>query len=368
MPDARGLKLDTKLNLKQLSSVLRNLKTLTPDAALEGESTIQSSATLDRGQLELESTTIEIHNFSYRQKRQTIREKRLIMATKGKLDFNTRSVYLAPIDIKGQAGTVQVPELKIADWADAQKDMRTLARADLNLATLTTSYGDFIPLPEKTQISGSGKFDVDLDFSDPKNQHLKLQGLVSPFKLTSKTLPNISERKVTIDADVRRSPDGQHLTLENVNLNANALKLTAEGRLDQSGRNKIFEAQGSITPDLKLVSAYLNKSAKTPIKIAGNRATPFSIKLVSKGDRWEDPLKHLNFAGGLYVDSIDAYGLSLTPKDVPIRLVNASANANFESPANGGSLALQPIIDMRREPYVLSFKKNGGSKSVQQSV
>ena len=358
MPDISGLKLNAILNLKQLSSVLRNLQALTPDTSLEGESNIQSSGTLEKGQLNLGSTAIEIRNFIYRKKKQTIREKRLFLATKGNLDFNGRSAYLAPIDIKGQAGTVQIPELKIGDWADAQKDLRTLAKADLDLAKLIKTYGDFIPVPEKTQITGSGKFDLDLDFSDPKNQHLKLKGLVSPFKLTSKTLPNISERKVTIDADVKRSPDGQHLKLENLNVNANALKLSADGRLDQTGKNKILEAQGSIAPDLKLVSDYLNKTVKTPIKIAGNRATPFSIKLVSKGNRWEDPLKHLNFAGGLYVDSIDAYGLSLTPKDVPIRLVNASANANLESPANGGSLALQPIIDMRREPYVLSFKKN----------
>ncbi len=358
LPEASGLKLNTKLNLKQLSSVLRNLKTLTPDTSLSGESSIQSSGTLNKGQLELDLTTIEIRNFIYRKKKQMLKEKRLVLATKGNLDFNSRSVYLAPVDIKGQAGVLQIPELKIADWTDAQKDMRTQATADLNLATLTKSYGDFIQLPERTQISGSGKFNVDLDFSSPKTQHLKLQGQVSPFKLTSKTLPNISEKKVTIVAEVKRNPDGRHLTLENLKLNANALKLTADGRLDQSGRNKIFEARGSIAPDLRLVSEYLNKTVKTPIKIAGNRATPFSIKMVSKGEQWEDPLKHLNFEGGLYVDSIDAYGLSLTPKDVPIRLVNASANANLESPANGGSLALQPIIDMRREPYVLSFKKN----------
>jgi hypothetical protein len=358
MPEASGLSFDTKLNLKQLSSVLKNLKTLKPDTSLEGESTIQSSGMLAKGRLQLDATAVDIRNLIYRKNKQTVREKHLTLATKGNLNFNTRSVYLAPIDIKGQAGTLQVPELKIADWSDAQKDLRALAKADLNLATLTESYGDFIPLPEKTQLSGSGKFDVDLDFSNPKNQYLKLQGLVSPFKLTSNTLPNIAERRVTIDAAVKRSSDGQYLTLENLKINANALKLTADGRLDQSGKNKIFEAQGSIAPDLKLVSEYLKKTAKTPIRIAGNRATPFSIKLVSKGGRWEDPLKHLNFEGGLYVDSIDAYGLSLTPKDVPIRLVNASANANLESPANGGSLALQPIVDLRKEPYVLSFKKN----------
>jgi hypothetical protein len=358
LPDASNMKLDANLSLRQLASLLRNFKILTPKTSLEGQTTIQSSGTLNNGQLALNLTTMDSRKLVYRKDKQTIRENRLSLATKGQLNFNTRSLFLAPIDIKGQAGTIRIPELKIADWANAQKDMKIQANANLDLAKLAKSYGNFIQLPANTKISGTGKFDVAMDFSNPKVQYLKLRGNVSPFKMVSKTLPSISEKKITLDADVKRSPDGKHLTIDNFKVNSNALKLTAEGKLDQTGKNKVFEAKGTMAPDLRLVSEYLEKTAKAPIKIAGKKATPFSIKLVSKGDRWEDPLKHLNFSGALHVDSVKAYGLSLTPKDVPIRLVNASAEAKLESPANGGTLAMQPIIDMRREPYVLSFKKN----------
>jgi hypothetical protein len=74
-------------------------------------------------------------------------------------------------------------------------------------------------------------------------------------------------------------------------------------------------------------------------------------------NRREDLLRHLNFSGSIHVDSVKAYGLILAPQDVPIRLVNASADAKLESPANGGRLAMQPIVDMRKEPYVLLFKE-----------
>jgi translocation and assembly module TamB len=91
---------------------------------------------------------------------------------------------------------------------------------------------------------------------------------------------------------------------------------------------------------------------------SGKKATPFTIKLVSKGDRWEDPLKHLNFSGAVHVTAIEAYGLKLTPKDVPIRIAAAAAGAKLESPANGGQLDFQPTVDMRKDPYILSFKEN----------
>jgi translocation and assembly module TamB len=357
-PDASGIKLDANLSFQQLSSLLRNLKILTPQTFLEGQSEIQSISTLKDGILALNSMTADTKKLVYRNDKQTIRENRLSLSTRGTINLNTRSIFLAPVDIKGQTGTVRIPELQIADWADAQKDMKTQVNANLDLARLARAYGDFIQLPAETKISGTGKFDVDLDFSNPKVQYLKVRGDVSPFKLASKTLPEISEKKITLDADLQRSPDGKHLTIDNLNLNSNALKLTAEGTLDQSGPNKVFEANGTMAPDLKLVSAYMKKTAGTPIQIAGQKATPFAIKLVSKGDRWEDPLKHLSFSGALHIDSVKAYGLSLTPNDVPIRLANASANARLDSPANGGTLAMQPIVDMRKEPYTLLFKKN----------
>jgi hypothetical protein len=50
--------------------------------------------------------------------------------------------------------------------------------------------------------------------------------------------------------------------------------------------------------------------------------------------------------------------MKLTPNDVPIQVAAAAAGAKLASPANGGQLDFQPKIDMRREPYILSFKEN----------
>jgi len=106
------------------------------------------------------------------------------------------------------------------------------------------------------------------------------------------------------------------------------------------------------------VSDYLKKSGQSRVAFAGKKATPFTLKLVSKGDRWEDPLRHLDFSGAVHVTAIEAYGLKLTPNDVPVRIVGAAAGASLESPANGGQLDFQPTVDMRKDPYILSFKEN----------
>ena len=105
------------------------------------------------------------------------------LQTKGKLNFKNKSAFLAPVNIKGSPGTITIPQLAIKDWSNLQKDMKTQAKADLDLARLTGVYGDFIQLPEKTRISGKGKFDLDVDFSSPKSQFLKIDANLSPFQL-----------------------------------------------------------------------------------------------------------------------------------------------------------------------------------------
>jgi hypothetical protein len=258
-PDAKGIKLDGNINLQQLSSLLKNLDLLSPEILLAGQSKIKTSGALNNGLLTLDNARLDTQKLVYRQDNKIIRENRVILTTRGQIDLNNQSLRLAPVDIDGQAGKIHLPELAIADWTNAQKSMKLNGQADLDLDKLTRSYGDFIQLPEKTQLSGKGRFDVDMDFTHPKTQYLKLQGNLAPFKLVSKTLPAISEKKVTINAAVNRSPDGQNMTFNNIELNSKALSLTAAGTLNRVGKNKVLDARGTMAPDMKLVSAYLKK-------------------------------------------------------------------------------------------------------------
>ena len=357
-PNATDLKLAGNINLQQLSSLLKNLNILSPQILLAGQAQIKTSGALKEGRLSLGNARIDTQKLIYRQDKKIIRDKRVIITTKGQIDLNNRSMLLAPVDIAGQAGKVHISELAITDWTHAQKNMKINGRANLDLNQLAQSYGDFIQLSEKTKLSGNGKFDFDMDFSDPKTQYLKLQGNVAPFKLVSEILPTIVEKKVSLNADVNRSPDGRNMTINTFALNSNALSLEAAGTLNQVGKNKVLDAKGTMTPDMKLVSDYLKKSGQSRVTFSGKKATPFTIKLVSKGDRWEDPLKHLNFSGAVHVTALEGYGLKLTPNDVPLRVAGAAAGAKLESPANGGQLDFQPTVDMRKDPYILSFQKN----------
>jgi hypothetical protein len=364
-PDATDLKLKGNINLQQLSSLLKNLEVISPQTLLAGESKINTSGNLMQDRLMLDDTRIDTQNFIFRQDNKTIREKRVTLTTKGQIDLNNRSLRLAPVDLKVQAGKVHLPELAIADWSNAQQNMKISGQADMDLNLLAKGYGDFIQLPEKTQLFGNGRFDFDMDFANPETQYFRLQGNMAPFKLVSKTLPAISEKKVTVKADVNRSPDGRKMTINNLDLNSNALSLNAVGSLNRVGKNKVLEAKGTMKPDMKLVSEYLKKSGQSQVAFSGKKATPFTFKLTSKGDRWVDPLKHLDFSGAVHLAAIEAYGLKLTPNDVPVSpndvpvsVAGAAAGAKLESPANGGQLDFQPTINLGREPYILSFKEN----------
>ena len=355
---ATNLKLNGNINLQQLSSLLKTLDILSAQTMLAGKSNIIADGDLAGGLLALDNARIDTQKLIYRQDNKMVRENRLILSTKGDIDLNNRSLKLAPVDIDTQAGKIHIPELAVADWANAPNNIKVGGRTDLDMDKLTKGYGDFIQLPEETKLSGKGHFDFDMDFTHPQTQFFKLKGNVVPFKLVSKSLPTISEKKVSMSADVNRSPDGRNMTINKITLNSKALSLDAAGTLSQEGKNKVLDAKGTMKPDMKLVSDYLRKTGHSQVRFAGSKATPFTLKLVSKGDRWEDPLKHLNFSGAVHVAAIEAYGMKLTPNDVPVRVAGAAAGAKVESPANGGQLDFQPTVDMRRDPYILSFKEN----------
>jgi len=355
IPDADNLSIDGRFDLKQITALLQNLNKLSLNTRLAGNAHFQISGSLDRQTLVLKSTRLEAQNFRFHSGPRTLKEERLTIETKGKVNFNTKSLFLAPIEIRGSPGDITVPELAVNDWSNLQKEMKTRAGANLDLAKLTTAYGDFIQLPQKTRISGKGTFDLDMDFSSPEAQFLKIDADLSPFALTSETLPPISEDHVKLKADLKRSPGGKVLTIENIQLNSTPFSLSAAGNLDQAGNAKKLDASGSINLDLKMLSPYLQKIAGPQITITGKGDNPFKLKMVSGATHWTDALKQTDFTGAIRADSIDAFGLGIAATEVPLRIANETAVAELAATANGGQLKLQPKIDLRKEPYMLSL-------------
>jgi hypothetical protein len=355
LPAADVLSIDGHFNLQQISNLLQNFKRLAKKKRLAGTAHLQASGSMDGQRLVLDRMQVDTRNFLYQDGPHTLRDDRLTLQTSGQLDFQTRSVYLKPMDINGSPGTIRIPELTIADWSDLQKDLKTQAKANLDLAKLTRGYRDFIQLPENTQISGKGTFDLDLDFSSPQTQFLKVDADVSSFQLSTESLPPISEDRVRLWAELRRSPDGTALTIESLRLDATPFSLSAAGKLDQRGSRKMLAASGNINLDLKLLSPYLQKMVDPQITLTGKGDNPFKLKMASGGSHWTDILKQTDFTGAIRADSIDAFGLGISATEIPLRVADESAMAKLAATANGGQLNLQPTIDLREEPYTLSL-------------
>jgi hypothetical protein len=358
IPKADNLSIDGSFDLQQVAALLQNFNKLSSNTQLAGTSHIQSSGAMDGETLVLESTRMDTKNFRYRSGRKAIQEERLTVKTKGKINFNKRSLFLAPVEINGSPGNLTIPELAVTDWSNLQKEMKTRATANLDLAKLTTAYGDFIQFPEKTEVSGKGRFDLDVDFSSPKAQFLKVNADLSPFHLKSETLPAISEDHVTLKANLTRSPDGKALSIENIQLNSKPLSLSAAGNLDQAGKKTTLDASGNINLDLKMLSPFLKQIAGPQITISGKGDNPFTLKMISRETLWTDSLKNTDFSGAIRADAIDAFGLVISATEMPIRVSNASAIAKLAATANGGQLKLQPSIDLNRQPYILSLPQD----------
>ncbi len=359
LPSAANLAVDANFDLQQISALLRNFNKLPAATRLAGSAHIKTSGLMNAQQLTLNSTRIDTRNFEYHVGQKSVREARLTLQTEGNLNFATRSALLAPVDISGSAGTISIPRLMVKDWSNFQKDMKTQAKAELDLAKLISAYGDFIQLPEKTQMSGQGKFDLDVDFSSKQSQFLKVRADLSPFRLTSDTLPAIAEDHVKLKADLTRSPQGNVLVIENIQLNSTPLSVSAAGNLDQTGQRQKLDATGSINLDLKMLSPYLEKIAGSQqIRITGKGDNPFKLKMISGGSRWTDSLKQTDFTGAIRADSIDAFGLGILATEIPIRIADELAVAKLSATANGGQLNLHPTVNLQKEPYHLSLPQD----------
>lgn len=223
LPTADNLSIDGRFDLQQISALLRNFNKLPASTRMAGNAHIQAGGSMAEQTLVLDGIRIEARNFRYRNENKAVREDQFILKTKGNLNFNKKSAFFAPVEAGGSPGTLVIPELTVSDWTNFEKDLKTGAKANFDLAKLIEGYGDFIGLPENTRVSGKGQFDLEVDFSSPQAQFLKVDANLSPLAMTSDALPPISEDHVKLKADLKRSSDGKSLSIENIELKSTPL-------------------------------------------------------------------------------------------------------------------------------------------------
>jgi hypothetical protein len=358
LPDIKNLTFDGDFDLKRLTTLLNNLDLLPRDIRLAGKSHLSTQASLANDKLALAETTVDTQKLVFQEGSKAIREDRLTVKTKGQIHLKNRSVHLAPVTIDSQAGRIQIADLTLADWADLQKDVKATATTDLNLTKAARGYGAFLNLPPKMVVAGNAKFNLNMDFSGPKTQFLKLNGDIAPLKISSPDLPAISEKKITITADVKRNAATNLLSLDKLQLVSNMLSLAAAGSLNQSPGKNALDLKGTLTPDFGLLANLMGKQSGKKISIAGKAERPFQLKMASKTSIWADPLQKINFNGTFFVQSLKMYGMDIAPGDIGVNVTNGVARINIDAAANEGRLTLQPTLDMRRKPYVLKIPEN----------
>lgn len=358
LPAVDNLSIDSRFNLQQIAALLQTFKKMPATIQMAGTAHIQTSGALDEQTLTLNSARVETRNFSYHSANRVIREDQLTLKTKGHLNFKRKFASFAPLDVSFSPGTITVPELTVSNWSNFQKDMKVRAKADVDLEKLAEGYGDFILLPKNTRISGKGHFNLVVDFSSPQAQFITVDANLSPFKLTSNTLPPISEDRVRLQTDLKRSADGKYLEIEEIQLSSIPLSLSAAGNLEQTGTSTTLAASGNVNLDLKMLLPYLQKIAGAQITMSGKSDNPFTLKMASGKGRWTDSLKQTDFSGTIRADAIEAFGVNISKTEVPIEIANASAIAKLAATANGGQLNVQPTIDLSAAPYILSLPQN----------
>jgi hypothetical protein len=358
LPSTQNFSYQGQVHLQQLSKLLLNLGLLPPPMRLSGQTRIKINGDLKGRRVVLRKALVDTQNLVFRQGQKVIRDKRLVVNTQGKIDMDKRAIRLVPLNIDFAPGEIRLQKLALADWSNLNQTLKTDGTANLSLARGATTFKAFMDLPKGSHIDGQSHLKLNMDFSSPQSQRIQLDATVSPFRFTSTNRPPISEKKVQLQADLSRHPAGSQYSFNNIRLTSSALSLAASGQMIQNQKERILELAGDLTPDLRKLTTLFLSPGNPRLEISGRAPKPFRLKIKSHPHHWKNALSRTDFNGTLYIDQLKGLGFDIKPGDVPIRIANQQATMTLRASANGGTLNLEPRIDLSQTPYRLSFPKN----------
>jgi hypothetical protein len=197
-----------------------------------------------------------------------------------------------------------------------------------------------------------------MDLSAPQSQLIQLNAKLTPFTYTARNTPPIREEKVQLNADLSLRPADTQYAFNDLSLTSNVLSFSASGHLNQNQKERLLELNGHLEPDLKKLGPLFLSTNNPRMEIAGKASKPFRLQVRSNLPGSEKAFDQIDFSGTLFVEKFNGLGFNIKPGDVPLRIANQTATMKLQASANGGTLKLEPRIDLSRKPYILSFPDN----------
>ena len=168
----------------------------------------------------------------------------------------------------------------------------------------------------------------------------------------------MSEDAIQVKVDLKGDILEQYFTLHGLELSSAPISLNATGKIVKDKLERVLNAKGAITLDLKAVSGYLSALADLDVKMTGATQRPFAIKATSVDGRWVELPKHAEFSTSFHADTIRGFGLLIESLEIPVQLADGLAEIDIQGTVNTGKMTLKSAIDFTADSPVVSVPEN----------
>jgi hypothetical protein len=346
-PAVKGLGVETEVELQALSALLRGRGDLPAHQGLKGNAKLTLAGGLEEQVLDLDDLSLVVENLVIRNKDAVAEEPRVELSAKGRVHLDTGEAVLPVVSCVLSAGSIA---LRDVEWG---KQPKAGLQAAFDLAKARSVYGPLAGMSEKTGLSGTSEWKGSLGAGRDGVLVGDVSGTLSGFKVTEDGKVRIEEETVGLELKVAR--DGDTTRLEMLRVDARPLSLGVQGVLVQRDDGGRFEVKGSVTPDLAVLTPYLEKLTGAKLEMKGLAENPFEARAAWEGPKPVRLAEVAECRAGMRADLIKLFGLEIKDLAVPFTLSGGMAAVDVRARVNEGLMDLRPRIDFTVPEPVLTL-------------
>ncbi len=354
-----GLTLDGRTDLNRLSVLLKGLDALPDEFSLEGSQRMRLAVDYSPLGITISSLNGEVDNFVFKQENKAYHDKRLVIETKGHADLEKREASLAPVHIESSTGEVSFDKFIVGDWSIPTKTLTSKGEARFSLGTFIAAANEWIQLPEDISTDADVSLNLISEGGSGSAQSFSLKAELDNFDLKRADHQPFAGDTASLQVTGASQNDADRLTIDQLSITSPLVNFDTSGFVG-TAEDKDTEVSftGDLAMDLDRLASFIRAFTDMDLEMAGKSERPFELQIKANPEQKEQWWLHTDFTGAFQADLIKLMGVELRSLDVPVTLSKGEAWAEIEGSANGGSLHLQPRLDLASSPAVVTLPDN----------
>lgn len=351
-----GLSFSGQTDLAGLSALLGALGVLPKGLTMGGANSSSIALDYSGAGIELASLTSETSDFVLAMDGKAYRDKKVVIETSGKIDTGQRSLSLAPLHIDSVTGVIALERFSIGDWGAAGNTLSGSGQARFDIDTVLDVVADWYVLPPDVSTTGIVELTMAGAPAGDGQMSYDIAAELRNFSLAGRGAQIFSDETARIVLDGTREPSTGATEFNRLAINTPLIELTAAGfvrPMEEGGEE--FAISGELGMDLARIGALVRGFSELDLVMAGGGARPFTLRGIMSEDQRTQWWNHIDVSGAVQADVVKIMGLELSGLEIPIAISGGLARADVQGTINQGTLAVQPLLDMRNEPPLLTI-------------